>query len=334
MARIGGTWDSDVFGNADAKPAASRVRLSREQTAERRRELGEFIRSRRERTTPDMVGLPTSARRRTPGLRREEVSLLAGIGATWYTWLEQGRQINVSAQVLLSVVRVLGLDDVERAHVFHLADLPDPEHVVSEPKISPATQLLIDQLSPFPAAIIGPRWQILGSNAAYLGLIGDYRELPECAQNTVWIYFCDPGWRTLAADWAGTAKQFVAKLRGAVAADPGDPGWGPMIDLLMNASPEFREFWARQEVAGLDGAVKCLYHSAVGELDIEVVHLMTGDQRARITVYTPQNEVTRRRLELLAEVTPRKMPGPALTREVDHPAEAESAAGREVAAKA
>src|SRR3954451_5648661 len=94
---------------------------------QRRQALGEFIRSRRARTNPEMVGMPPTLRRRTPGLRREEVALLCGIGVTWYTWLEQGRSINVSTQVLAAISRVLRLDATERAHMFALAELTDPQ---------------------------------------------------------------------------------------------------------------------------------------------------------------------------------------------------------------
>ena len=150
----------------------------REITAERRRLLGEFIRSRRERTTPEMVGMAPGLRRRTPGLRREEIALLSGIGITWYTWLEQGRSINVSAQVLQSVARVLSLDAAERAHLFALAELPDPEQPAPLAQVSSGVQAMVDQLAPLPAAVIGPRWEILASNRAHLGLFGDYTALP------------------------------------------------------------------------------------------------------------------------------------------------------------
>lgn len=313
---VGNGVEALVGARGGSAPAAAvgRVRLSREQNERRRRELGDFIRSRRERTAPEAVGLPPGPRRRTPGLRREEVALLAGIGVTWYTWLEQGRQINVSSQVLLSVVRVLGLDDVERAHVFHLADVPDPEHMVAEGQVSPAVQLVLDQLNPYPASVIGSRWTILAGNQAYRALVGDFRDLPPCARNTLWMFFTDPEWRTLAADWAGTSRQLVAKLRAAVAADPGDPGWGPMLDALNKASPEFRELWRRQEVAGMDSAVKCFYHSVIGPLDFAVTHMLTADGRGtRMSVYTPRTDETRDRLARLMTVTPRR-----LTYDEDH----------------
>ncbi|NUS56522.1 MAG: helix-turn-helix domain-containing protein [Streptomycetaceae bacterium] len=291
-----------------SRPASPtrRVRPTREQAAGRRRDLGDFIRSRRERTTPEMVGLPPGPRRRTPGLRREEVALLAGIGVTWYTWLEQGRSINVSAQVLLSVVRVLGLDDVERAHVFRLAELPDPELVVSVPQVGEGMLAVLDQLSPFPAAVIGPRWEILASNRAHVGLMGDYPALPACSRNIIWLVFTDPGWRSLTGNWEVAARSLVAKMRGASTADAGDPGWAQLLDRLRSASPEFRELWDRQDVLGFDNAIKCLYHHELGTLNLQTVNMVMGDQRGvRVTVYTPRDEETREKLAGLPTVTPR-----------------------------
>ncbi|UGQ13634.1 helix-turn-helix transcriptional regulator [Yinghuangia sp. ASG 101] len=288
----------------------TRVPPSRERTAERRRALGEFIRSRRERITPEAVGLPPGSRRRTPGLRREEVALLAGIGITWYTWLEQGRSVNASAQVLLSVVRVLGMDDTERAHVFALAELPDPERSVAREEIGPAIRVLLDQLNPIPAVAIGRRWQFLAGNRAHLGLVGDYRRLPPGERNLPWMYFTDPEWRRMADDWPSTAKSMVAKLRSASAAEAGCPEWESLISRVRAASPEFRELWRSQDVARLGAHLKVLRHARVGVLNVEVIHLTMGDAGGpRITVYTPRDDQTRARMEHLMAIEPRVLPG-------------------------
>lgn len=303
---------------AEALPPLTRVPRSRKQTAERRRALGEFIRSRRERTTPEMVGLPPGSRRRTPGLRREEVALLAGIGITWYTWLEQGRSVNASAQVLLSVVRVLGMNDTERAHVFALADLPDPERSVFREEIVPAVRVTLDQLDPLPAVAVGRRWQFLAGNRAHLGLLGDYTRLPPDERNLPWMYFTDPEWRRMAGDWPSTARTMVGKLRAASAADAGCPEWESLIGRLRAASPEFRELWRHQDVARLGAQMKVIRHARVGVLNIEVIHLTIADAGGpRITVYTPRDDETRARMEQLLTVEPRVVPGsrPADARE-------------------
>src|SRR6201999_1820120 len=122
-------------------------------TAARRTELAAFLRSRRERISPEDVGLPPGTRRRTAGLRREELAQLAGVGVTWYTWLEQGRDINVSTQVIEAVCRALLLDPSERAHVMTLAGVDDHPIVTECRSLSPSVQIMLDQLSPFPAAV-------------------------------------------------------------------------------------------------------------------------------------------------------------------------------------
>lgn len=299
----------------DALTGASPPHSAREITAERRRLLGEFIRSRRERTTPEMVGMEPGLRRRTPGLRREEVALLSGIGITWYTWLEQGRSINVSAQVLQSVARVLRLDATERAHLFALADLPDPEQPAALPELSAGLQAMLDQLAPMPAAVFGPRWEILASNRAYLGLFGDYTTLPPVCRNIVWMCFMDPAWRSLLTDWPRFARRIVAKMRTAMAEYVGDPGWTALAELMREGSAEFRDLWARHEVAPMDTCYKRYQHPQAGPLNVEANHLWLSDQRnVRLTVQTPRDEQTRRGFELLMTMPPRQIPQPPQAR--------------------
>jgi transcriptional regulator with XRE-family HTH domain len=278
---------------------------------QRRRLLGEFIRSRRERTTPEMVGMPPSLRRRTPGLRREEVAMLSGIGVTWYTWLEQGRPINVSGQVLGAVARVLQLDETERAHIFTLAELTEGHDAPLVPKVAPAIQMMLDQLDPWPAAVIGPHWEIVASNRAYVGLVGDYSALPTVYQNSMLLYFTDERWRKVMGDWEATAPRLVAKMRVAMASDVADPAWQRLLHLLEKHSLEFPEIWQRQEVAPLDTVVKTMHHDEVGTLRAEVVHSWLTDQRnVRLTVYTPLDGETRERFPLLLGVDPFVIPVP------------------------
>jgi transcriptional regulator with XRE-family HTH domain len=307
-----------VFDDADDALTGAPPQSPREITAERRRMLGEFIRSRRERTTPEMVGMEPGFRRRTPGLRREEMALLSGIGITWYTWLEQGRSINVSAQVLQSVARVLSLDAAERAHLFSLAELPDPEQPAPLARVSPGVQTMVDQLAPLPAAVFGPRWEILASNRAHLGLFGDYTALPPGCRNSVWMCFMDPFWHTLLPHRAKFARRIVAKMRTAMAEYVGDPGWAALLDLMQTHSPEFRELWARHEVAPMETCYKRYEHPLAGTLNVEVSHLWLSDQRnARLMVQTPGDEQTRRGFEVLMTAPPHEIPGP--------PAQADSA---------
>src|SRR2546429_562978 len=137
-------------------------------TALRRHELAAFLRSRRERITPEDAGLPSGHRRRTAGLRREEVAQLSGVGVTWYTWLEQGRPIRASVQVLEAVARTLQLDTIERQHLFRLAEVPDTTHPVeSGPLLPPQIQVVLDGLSPIPASVVTDRFDSPPWNAAY-----------------------------------------------------------------------------------------------------------------------------------------------------------------------
>jgi transcriptional regulator with XRE-family HTH domain len=285
-------------------------------TDQRRQALGEFIRSRRERTTPEMVGMPPTLRRRTPGLRREELALLSGIGVTWYTWLEQGRPINVSTQVLGAICRVLRLDAAERAHLFALAELADPQQTPQPPAVGPAVQAVLAALEPVPATVVGPHWELLASNRAYLALTGDYRTLPCRYRNTLLLYFCEIGWRDIMGDWAANAPRLVAKVRTAMAADVADPGWQQLLELLHAHSPEFRELWQRHDVAAIDSMHKVLHHEQVGVIRTEVLHSWLTDQRgARLTVYTPSDEAARSAYERLCTVTPRAMQIPGVETE-------------------
>ncbi|MEV0274425.1 MAG: helix-turn-helix domain-containing protein [Hamadaea sp.] len=275
---------------------------------QRRQALGEFIRSRRERTTPEMVGLPDGLRRRTPGLRREEVAMLSGIGVTWYTWLEQGRPINVSTQVLGAVARVLRMDDAERQHLFTLAELNEPHPATREPKVGRAVELMLSQVDPYPAVVVGPRWEILASNHSYMAMFGDYRSLPDEYQNSLLLFFANPRMRTIIGGWAETAPRLVAKMRVAMAADVADPGWQRLVKLVEAHSPEFAEIWRRQEVASLDGVLKTLRHDEAGTIRAEVVHSYLGDQRkVRFSVYTPMDDDAQRAMEKLASVTPEEI---------------------------
>jgi transcriptional regulator with XRE-family HTH domain len=280
---------------------------------QRRQALGEFIRSRRARTSPEMVGMPPTLRRRTPGLRREEVALLAGIGVTWYTWLEQGRPINVSAQVLGSIARVLRLDVTEQAHLFTLAELTDPAAVPRPAAVGGAVQSILDRLDPYPAAVVGPHWEILAGNVGYRALVGDYRALDCRYRNTMLIFFTDPRWRHLLADWSDNAPRLVAKMRTAMAADVADPGWQLLVDLLHEHSPEFRELWQRHDVAPIDNMRKVMHHEDVGTLHTEVVHTwLAGERATRLTVYTPMDEATGQAFQRLASAPARPIRIPAL----------------------
>src|SRR5262247_1404947 len=158
----------------------------------RRAELAAFLRSRRERISPEQAGLAPGTRRRTPGLRREEVAQLAGVGVTWYTWLEQGRQINASTQVLSAVARTLRLDPAEQEHLYRLADVPEAAaagDAAQVAQVAPDIQEILDGLTTLPAAILNERFDLLAWNHAYAMLFPRIVSQPACERNTLWFTF-------------------------------------------------------------------------------------------------------------------------------------------------
>jgi transcriptional regulator with XRE-family HTH domain len=177
-----------------------------------RAELSDFLKSRRARIAASSVGLPHRARRRTPGLRREEVADLAGVGVTWYTWLEQGRDIRVSPEVLAGIARALQLEPAERAHLFRLAGHEPPASEPAAAVISPRLQHVLDCWDPFPGHVTGRRRDVLAWNRAS-ELINGWSRLPEDRRNILWFTFQVPSTRRLLLDWEHEAVLSVAALR-------------------------------------------------------------------------------------------------------------------------
>jgi transcriptional regulator with XRE-family HTH domain len=264
----------------------------------RRRELAAFLRSRRERVRPEHVGLPPSRRRRTPGLRREEVAQLAGVGVTWYTWLEQGRNINASPQVLDAIARTLQFDAHEHAHLFTLAGLPSTAMVEEPEALAPTVRPLLDRLEPYPAALLNTRWDILAMNRVQASFFDDVQAVRSEDRNCIWLAFMDPSWRRVIVDWDDSVSRMVAEYRAAMADHIDDPAWQAFIDRLHRASPEFTAFWERHDVLGVYGRTKRLIHPQAGLLELEYTNLWL-DQRLgqRIVVLTPLNELSRQRLD-------------------------------------
>ncbi|HEX5416430.1 MAG TPA: helix-turn-helix transcriptional regulator [Chloroflexota bacterium] len=257
----------------------------------RRRELADFLRTRRARLRPEEVGLANGGRRRTPGLRREELAQLAGVGITWYTWLEQARPIRVSAQVLESLARTLGLSVEERTHLFDLAH--GEGEVVSPPEevVNPAIRRVLDQQEPCPAYVLGRRWDLLAWNAAATRVFADFVGLPEGFRNIVWYMFTDAGLRRMLVDWERQAQRQLAQFRASSARHAGDPAFTQFVEALRAHSPEFRQWWARHDVLGRPEARKDLDHPLVGRLALEqtTFHADTNPE-LRLVLYTPLAE--------------------------------------------
>jgi len=272
-------------------------RAPRRAGEQRRPELGKFLKARRARLSPGDFGMPRGSRRRTPGLRREEVALLAGVGVTWYTWLEQGRQINASTQVLDAVARTLRLDRAEREHLYRLAEATP---VRAEGATVPDTiREIVHSLEPLPASLVNSRFDILMSNNAYKELFRDWHSMPCVHKNTLWCCITEPSARDKFPEYAQQVRYLVARLRSGYSRHADDQDWEEDIRRLAGLSREFAELWARHEVADPEPRVLTYLHGQAGPLRLAVSELSVPDlAEARITVYTPCDEDTRARLPL------------------------------------
>ncbi|UUZ82500.1 helix-turn-helix transcriptional regulator [Paenibacillus sp. P26] len=270
----------------------------------RRRELGQFLRTRRERLTPAMFEPPVGAkRRRTPGLRREELSQLAGISPTWYTKLEQGQEIQVSAQVLESLARVLQLTPDERKHLYVLAREQLPLPASSHPsRMGPELQQMLDALQPNPAFVLNERWDILGWNLAASRVFTDFGKLSDWERNFVWIMFAEPDQRTLYMHWEYWARKTIAMFRTSGGREAGEPWFNERRDRLMEASPEFRDWWEEHEVSEPHRGHKEFCHPAAGTLHFQSTAPLVGDDPSlRLFLYTPppKDHTLQKLLELI-----------------------------------
>ncbi|MET9379177.1 helix-turn-helix transcriptional regulator [Streptomyces sp. NPDC002992] len=276
-------------------------------TQQRRRpELAAFLRSRRARVTPEDVGMPPGLRRRTPGLRREEVAQLSGVGVTWYTWLEQGRPINASAQVLDAVARTLRLDRPEREHLYHLAEVPFAPDRGAEAveTVSVEIQGILDALVPHPAVVYNSRYDVLATNTTYEALfLPSAQELvgnPLGIRNVLWTLFTVPDPVCPVVDKRLELPLMVAQMRGAYGRHVGEPAWESFVRRLSEASPDFARLWRSGDVVPPGTRVKTFRHDRVGELRMTSVSLsINGMPECRIVAYTPNDEESRRAIEAL-----------------------------------
>jgi transcriptional regulator with XRE-family HTH domain len=295
LASIAATTDKAATTEPD-RPAA----VDRAEALERRRELAAFLRSRRERIQPEEVGFAPGGRRRTPGLRREEVAQLAGVGITWYTWLEQGRDINVSAQVLEAISRTLRLDRLERNHLYTLAGIALGPMLGDCEGLPDSVYRVLKQVSPYPALVINSRYDVLAFNDAYSKIVIDLATIPIEERNLLWLSFVSDEWQCAFLDAESVQLHMVAGYRAAMAEHLGDPVWQDFTGRLLASSPLFAELWDRYDVAAPSTKIKVLENARVGLLRIEPVNLWLSQRgRLRATVYTPADEETNRKLHLL-----------------------------------
>ncbi|MEU2031260.1 helix-turn-helix transcriptional regulator [Nocardia amamiensis] len=252
----------------------------------RRAELRDFLRTRRARLTPQDIGSASVGRRRTPGLRREEVAILAGVGVSWYTWLEQGRDITVSTEVLDAISAALRLTEPERAHLYRLAGLnPPPPGAAGDAEVTPQLRGLLDAWGSRPAVLRDRYWNLLAINDAARAVFG----FGDADYNCLVSFFTNARYRGMHTQWNAIAPAVVAAFRADAAHSPGDPRFGKVIGELAAASPEFAEMWARHEVNAPVQAVKAVRHPEAGDLFFDTTTLAVADNPDWFLVlYNPQ----------------------------------------------
>jgi transcriptional regulator with XRE-family HTH domain len=225
-------------------------------------------------------------------LRREEVAQLAGMGTTWYTWLEQGRDVRASLSVLESLAQTLDLNDAERAHLILLGrGEPVPETTAPE-DVDPTVRAIIeDGLGDRPACLLGRRWDFLAWNTAFSAAFGDPGRWPLPQRNMVWVTFADPQWRKQVVDWEQGARSCLARFRADSARYVGDPSFAQLIETVSAASPEFRAWWPRHEVMRTASGTKALRHPSAGKMFFQHASFRVEDNRdQRISLFTPLAE--------------------------------------------
>jgi len=256
-------------------------RLSRTRT-----ELSEFLKQKRNSLSPMSIGLPQTRRRRTPGLRREEVATMAGIGLTWYTWLEQGRSITVSSFFLDRIASVLQLDEVERRHLFLLAqERPPICHGQTSTEISGMARLLLDDLIIRPAFVFNLRWDVIAWNAS-AQLVFDFESQPSSERNMFWMLFADNQLSKKIIDWDKQAPLFVASFRRDLAQAPEDEAMLELVDALEQTGSFFKELWHRQDVTGRCQGKRKIIVDGIGSLEFNhSTVIIDSEQHLRMALY-------------------------------------------------
>ena len=260
----------------------------------RRQELSLFLKQRRGRISPEAVGLPKGSRRRTPGLRREEIAQLAGVGLTWYTWLEQGREINVSAQTLDSIARTLRLSEPERNYLF---ELTSPElhltQIPSTTKIDPALQFVLDNQNYCPAYLINWRWDVLAWNQLACSVLIDFARLPVEELNILWLMFTNSKFRARLPNWETVCQQTIAHFRASCASYVGNPKYTELIERLTSSSFTFQQQWNRCDILRKHNSLKEFDHPLLGQLKFIMTMFQLNDPPStKLVLFIPDPDST------------------------------------------
>ena len=267
-----------------------------------RAHLSEFLRSCRARLSPTSVGLPLAGRRRTPGLRREDVAALAGLSATWYTWLEQGRDVRASDRILESLSRTLRLSPDERDYLFALAqNRPAPLQAARVDSVSDSVRRTLEALN-VPALVITPKWDVICWNAMVKRCFRDYDALPPERRNLIRILMTSPEYQEDAAAYEAMARRITAKLRVDYSQSPGDASFDALIDEMSEVSPMFRELWRSPEIRSRSEGVHLLKHPQLGGITFEhTSYVIEGAATLRVVIFAPHDPESASKVALLAQ---------------------------------
>lgn len=264
--------------------------------------LGVYLKDRRAKLDPAAFGLPTM-RRRTPGLRREEVAQRANVSATWYTWLEQGRGGAPSADVLDRISRAMMLTDIEREHIFHLALGRPPEARYQRPEgVTPRLQRVLDALEPSPAFIKTPTWDVVAWNRAAAVVLTDYGALEPAQRNILRLIFRDSRVRAAQTDWESVARFVVAAFRADAARAGAVQAVQALVEDLCRTSEEFEAMWRDNDVRIYGDGTKTLRHAVAGRLSMEYsAFAVDGRPDLGLVVYNPVTPADAAKIKLLIE---------------------------------
>ncbi|MEY8749184.1 helix-turn-helix transcriptional regulator [Alkalicoccobacillus gibsonii] len=253
--------------------------------------LSDFLINKRAKIKPEAVGLPAGTRRRTPGLRREEVALLAGVSTTWYTWLEQGRDIKVSASVLDNISMALKLNTDEKDYLYDLAldtkiEVPQYKRHYSEP--SPSLKKIVNELSYCPSIITDRHCHIVGWNPAAAHVFLDFEQVPIEERNLIKLIFSRKELKTLAVNWEHFVKGFLAIFRTYYGRYLGDEWYNRFIEEMTESYPEFQELWKASQVSKAPEMMIEFRHAKAGKMLFNLTSLQVqGDMDLRCSIYTP-----------------------------------------------
>jgi transcriptional regulator with XRE-family HTH domain len=271
----------------------------------RRAELADFLKARRAALDPSEAGVPTGGFRRTPGLRREEVAQRAGVGLSWYTWLEQARDVTPSAQVLGALSRALELTGPETAHLFRLAGVAEPgppADASAEATLGEDVVAIVHALAPHIAYVLSPRFDVLVHNRPAELILGDLVTAPRERRNLLlWLFDGPAGWTNVEA-WEATARANLLDFRAEYARHAGDPAYTALVDELLERSAVLRGWWAEHKVQPLEPVHKRIEHPALGPLNLlQSQSTLSDDPRLRLRILVPADAATRRVLESACE---------------------------------